>query len=128
MSPEIKLASEFVRRVINVPDESGTYPVVYQPRLSRFAPHFPSSITLDMSGIDPANEIQRLVYSLDEGHERTIYLAQDGVGFGSTGSVGVHVRLHEPIRKPGEWKRYRTRRFRDPRLANTNPHIGWRRR
>ncbi len=99
MSPRIEIYStipggQTKRESIELPDLSGEYETPL------------GSTVLDMSKIDPSNEIQLLRI-----FDREVHLSPEGRGSEQVApGVRVHIALHEPIRKPGEWVRVRRRK------------------
>ncbi len=105
MSPEITLYTRgrSCPDVADIPDETGTHETEF------------GTFTLDMSGIDPRNEVQiiRLL-------ERETMLSPEGVGSVQISpDTRASIRLHEPIRREGEW--FRVRR----KGRQGNQHIAW---
>lgn len=94
MSPEIVVSNLLGKRInIDIPDKTGTYKTPL------------GKVSVDMSLIDPASQRQVLPLVL-EGVERLVFLSRLGEGsFPVVNGGFVHVRLHEPIRPSGEWKR-----------------------
>ena len=105
MSPEITLYTRgrSYPDVVDIPDETGTHETEF------------GTFTLDMSRINPRNEVQ-IIRLLD----RETMLSAEGVGSVQISpDTRVFIRLHEPIRREGEW--FRVRR----KSRQGNQHIAW---
>lgn len=98
MSPEVNFEHGIGRwgspskgddKSFDVPDETGTYET---PE---------GVISVDMSGVNPQNEVQTILID-----GISVNLSVQGVGTVEIyDGVTMKVALHEPIRKPGEWRR-----------------------
>lgn len=118
MSPEFRLSGDHIKEAIDTMDASGLYST------GLTYPGAPQALSVDMSGIAPSHEVNRLRFQF-EGHDQSV-VELDASGHGATlvGKVMVDVQLHDPIRVPGEWKRRSIRRLGNSR-RHTNPNIEW---
>lgn len=121
MSPEFTLSGDHIKEAIDTVDASGVYPT------NLTYPGAPQVLSLDMSGIDPSHEVNRLRFQF-EGHDQSV-VELDASGHGATlvGRTLVDIRLRVPIRVSGEWKRRSIRRLGNSK-RHTNPNIEWVRR
>jgi hypothetical protein len=114
MSPEIIITTAprgTKGHSFDLPDKSGQYPTGLTD------PRYPSSVKLILDFIDPANRENSIgmIFTLPNGSESdsvNVNLRAEGVGVADFimparyGSLyRVSVKMHEPIRKPGEWQR-----------------------
>ena len=105
MSPEITFYTRGRSNpdVVDLPDETG----IYHTEIGEF--------DLDMSGVNPRNEVQILKLM-----DRETMLSAQGVGSVQISpDTRASIRLHEPIRREGEWFRVRRKSRRGSK------HIAW---